>query len=216
MNVPPTFPPRSPRWAADPRSDVELVGAAQQGETAAAEVLLWRYRPLLKTLARHCYSAGHEPEDLLQWARLGLLEAIGQYRPELGYSVGRLIRCCARRRLKDVLNRERRQKRRVLNEALSLARLAEEEVGRGGATAYWAGEQSPVGPAARVLLAAVWGWARSHLSPLEYAVLRGSCESLSYQEMATALGVSQKGIDNAIQRLRRKLRRHWPEEFGRL
>lgn len=173
--------------------DHRLWEAARAGSAPAAEALLARCERTVQVLASEYRLPGAEREDVCQIARLGVLEAIRDFDPRRGCGFARFAAVCARRQILAAIQAERQGRRRVLNEAESLAPddpcmsfaepLSPPQVPR---------------PLER---------ARPHLTPLEYAVALAWCEGRSYAESARRLGVPRKSVDNAWRRAKEKMRR---------
>jgi RNA polymerase sporulation-specific sigma factor len=173
----------------------ELVAAARADSREAVEKLLARCEPMVRALAATYRIPGCETGDLRQIARLGVLEAIRDFDPGRGCSFLRFAGCCARRQLLTAAEAERQPRRRLLNEAVSLP--PDDPI-----PGLFATEPRPE-PCVPPVLAR----ARPHLTCLEYAVAAGWCEGRSYAEMARALGVPPKSVDNAWKRAKTKMRR---------
>jgi RNA polymerase sporulation-specific sigma factor len=192
---------RVPRWPGeDARSDEELALAAQRGEERAAELILKRYEGLCANLAFEYRYPGGEREDVLQVARLGVLTAIRGYRPERGVSFVTFCTCCARHEVIDVIKRERCEKRRSLNEAISLNAWDEERARE------WELAASTERVALSKGLPELLLRARERLTPLEWAVALAWYEDESYQEIACRLNIGVGSAENAWRRVREKLR----------
>lgn len=171
------------------------VAEARGGSRAAEEELLRRCEPMVRALAAQFRVPGMEEEDLRQVARLGVLEAIRDFDPYRGCSFLHFAGCCARRELLSAASTERQPRRRLLNEAGALC----PEDPTPDPRAEDLGSSSAI-PAPLLR-------ARPYLTHLEYAVAVGWCAERSYDEMARAMGVSTKSIDNAWKRAKAKMRR---------
>lgn len=170
------------------------VADARGGVSRAAELRLAECESMVRALAAQFRIPGMETGDLRQIARLGVLEAIRDYDAGRGCTFARFAAACARRRLLSAAAWESQAKRRGLNGALPLPT---------DAPASWdAAPAAPAGPLPRALLRA-----KPHLTALEYAVAVGWCEERTYAEMARALRVSPKSVDNAWKRAKAKMRR---------
>ena len=168
------------------------ISRAAAGDQDAFAAVMRRMTPLIHAQIRQCRGAGIEDEDLAQEALMGLLSAVRTYRPDGGAAFTTYATTCISRRL---LSAVRHHARRTDHE-LPL----EEELDL----------TDPTGdPALRLqeqdALADLLSHLRERLTPLEYSVLLLRLSNCSYEEIARRLEVSKKAVDNAVQRLRRKM-----------
>ena len=181
-------------------SDEALVALVSQGEVEAEELLVWRFSRVVKQNARPLFLAGGDSEDLTQEGMLGLLAAIRSFSPDAGASFRTYAETCIRRRLLTAVKTAARQKHAPLNFAISFESSQFDEtqmshISRDLEEQVLAKEQ--VGDLCVRF---------SHiLSGFENEILRLFLEGLSYQEMAEDVGKPVKSVDNAIQRIRKKL-----------
>lgn len=187
-------------------SDLELHSLYHSGDSLAGNELVTRYGRLVKACIRPYFLAGGDSEDLLQEGMIGLLSAIREYDPDGGSSFHSFAELCIRRRVISAARSASRQKHAPLNEGLSLEQLQSGE-------SQQVIEQLYVQSAEDLVLdkhrAADFITAySSFLSGFESGILMDYLSGYSYAEIAQRCGRSQKSIDNAIQRIRRKLARH--------
>jgi RNA polymerase sporulation-specific sigma factor len=220
MNVPLTSPSRPPWISAprdlrpwrrrivgegeDPRSDEALLAAAQAGEARATAVLIWRYEGIAWGIGRQYYAPGSDLADLIQVGRLALLGAIRRYQADREIPFYRYAQLAVQRAVQTACTAARRRKHQPLSEAVRLVGSDDWE------TSAWEWDFSDGFDEAalvdRLWLRQVWAWAREHLSPLEYGALVGVCRRDPYVEIAARLGVGKKAVDNALSRVKEKLR----------
>ena len=180
--------------------DQDLQRMASQGDRAAEETLLLRYGRTVRACARPLFLAGGDSEDLTQEGFLGLLDAIREFRPDRDASFSTFAQVCIRNRLRSAVRSATREKHTALNTSLSW------EQDRAGFDLA-----APPGP--EELLIAQEDRAeglrrlRRALSPLEREILQHYLNGLSYREIAQATHRSAKSVDNAVQRIRKKLAR---------
>ena len=188
-------------------SDTELQSLVAAGDRTAEDVLAERYVRLVRACARPLFLAGGDSEDLIQEGMFGLLSAIRQYDPGAGSSFRSFAEHCIRMRLLSAVKSASRLKHFPLNDGMSLEQLSEDP-----------NTQLPVTPEvfrrspedlvlARESKEELYTAFNRCLSRLESAVLGLYLEGLSYREIAQTLGKQPKVIDNAVQRIRRKLAR---------
>lgn len=165
---------------------------AAAGDEEAFSHIVQRMMPLIHAQVRHFRCIGIEDEDLAQEALLGLLAAVRSFRPEGGAVFTTYATACIRHRLTSVVrqNGDRLLREHPLEEEPELA-----DVTGDPALRVQAQEE------ATALLQQL----QERLTPLEYKVLLLRLSNLSYREIACRMQVSEKAVDNAVQRLRRKL-----------
>lgn len=188
--------------------DVELHTLYLSGDAEAGNELVLRYRRLVKICARPFFLAGGDSEDLQQEGMIGLLSAIREYDPDGGSSFRSFAELCIRRRVISAARSASRQKHAPLNDGVSLEQL------QSGDSQHLFQQLSARSPEETILDQA---WADSflaacsrYLSDFENRILMDFLSGLSYAEMAERCGRSEKSIDNAIQRIRKKLARQIP------
>jgi len=179
---------------------------AAEGSNSAYEFMLLKYRNLVKTIARKYYIAGADNEDVIQEGKIGLFKAIRDFDDEGGSSFGTFARLCIERQIQTAVSGANRDKHKILNESVPLDSAA-------GSEEAIAAESIPAGPKddpedlilMRESISAVIELSEKVLSPLEARVFRGLMGGKDYKDIASDLGKSPKSIDNAIQRIRRKI-----------
>ena len=167
--------------------------------------MVLRYSRLVKVCTRPFFLAGGDSEDLLQEGMIGLLSAIREFDPNGGSSFRSFAELCIRRRVISAARSAARQKHAPLNDGVSLEQL------QSGESQHIFQQLTTRSPEDLVLDQA---WADAFLaacsrflSDFENRILMDYLHGLSYAEMAQRCGRSEKSIDNAIQRIRRKLAR---------
>ena len=195
-------------------SDMELHAMYLSGDVDAGNELVLRYRRLVKICIRPYFLAGGDSEDLLQEGMIGLLSAIREYDPDGGSSFRSFAELCIRRRVISAARSASRQKHAPLNDGLSLEQLQSGE-------SQQVFENVLVPSAEELVLDRTstddFIAANSRfLSEFEADILMDYLGGSSYAEMAQRVGRSEKSIDNAIQRIRKKLARHisFPGDFS--
>lgn len=176
---------------------------AQQGDEEAMAVLAQRYVPLLRHAVLSCGGDRQQQDDLEQEGFFGLLSAIRTYQPERSQAAfSTYAYVCVRNR---VLSAVRRIRRREDREQLP-EEPTEETVDSGRDPAVLVQERETKDRLSSLL--------RRELSELEYRVLRLSLQGFSYGEVGERLSISAKAVDNALQRVRRKLASCLREELS--
>ncbi len=190
--------------------DTDLVRRAREGDEAALAELLDRYRPLAQRQARSYFLAGAEREDVVQEAVIGLYKAVRDFDPERHLSFAGFAELCVNRQVLTAVRNATRHKHGPLNDYVSVWR---DELGEDGTPLAEAlPGPAATDPAELVLSAERLRSVREHLagalSPLEAQVLELHVQGLSYAAIAERLGRSEKAVDNALQRIKRKLEAH--------
>ena len=182
--------------------DERLCAAAAQGAPDAEELLVARFSRLVRACARPLFLAGGDSEDLIQEGMVGLLHAIRTYDPDKQAQFRTYAEVCIRNRLYSAVRAAGRDKHAPLNDSVSLEdsdrALSERAAGVTDPESMLIGKE-----ALAERLDALYG----ELSKLEAQILRLYLSGLSYGEIASRLDRTEKSIDNAIQRIRRKLTR---------
>ena len=193
-------------------SEEELVLRAQQGNNDALERLLYIYRGFVRYVCQKYYLKDGDQQDLLQEATIGLLEAIKAYDYSTKVKFRNFAFICIKRELDSVVSRSNRKKRQILNNAIPIYSYVEEENTRYGSE-YYSGESfmksdkdTPEATLiAREGLQELMSFLQRELTNLEQKVLFLRIEGRSYREITSILAIQTKAVDNAIQRIRRKV-----------
>ena len=184
-------------------TDEELQALAAKRESGAEEALAERYARLVRACARPFFLHGGDSEDLIQEGMLGLLSAIREYDPEKGASFKTYAEICIRNRIQTAIRSAARKKHAPLNDGVSLDDILSDESQSLGSQYFQRSPEEQV-LARETEKEFISAYSR-RLSRLEAQVLNLYLDGLSYQEMATALERDAKAVDNAVQRIRRKL-----------
>ena len=196
------------------RADEALCTLAASGDRIAEEALVMRYHRLVRICARPYFLAGGDSEDLIQEGMVGLLAAIREYESGKAASFRTFAEVCIKNRLISVIKAAARDKHIPLNNYVSFETPLFS--GNGDHYAYGAADQLQEDPEAILLgreafqerMRALEG----QLSGFEASILRLYLNGLSYSEIAAEVNKSPKSVDNAVQRIRRKLAQH--HSFG--
>ena len=195
-------------------SDLDLVSLAIRGDSLAEETLLSRYSRAVRACARPLFLMGGDSEDLIQEGMMGLLSAIRQYNAASNVPFKSYAELCINRRLYSAVKSASRLKHLPLNSGIPLDDILSEEskpqsAGLSDSGRRTTEEQVLDKESEEELLLAF----SRYLSVFENRVLKLFLSGQSYSEMAQETGKSEKSIDNAVQRIRRKLARQLPN-FG--
>lgn len=196
-------------------SDEELVRVARAGDSDALAELVGRYRGCTRAKGRSYFLAGAEPEDIFQEGMIGLYKAVRDFDEERAVSFRAFAELCIGRQIITAVKAATRHKHAPLNGYLSLHQPL--GVGDDGdcclADVLATSELSD--PAEIVICAerlrALQEHVQTALSELETEVLRLYLSGKTYGEIAAMMSRHVKSIDNAIQRIKRKLDWHLRE-----
>lgn len=190
------------------RTDEELAALASEGDEAAAEHLIQEYKELVKSKAHLYFMLGADREDIVQEGMIGIFKAIKNYDPTKGASFRTFADLCVNRQIITAIKAAGRQKHSPLNTSLSLDRpVDDDESPRTLGETLSAGTDTD--PEAVFLMGEMAQLLFSHeesfLSPFERFVLGELIRGKTYRDIAREHGKTDKSVDNAIQRIRRKL-----------
>lgn len=185
----------------DACTDEELIARLRAGEREITDYLIDKYKSLVRTRARALYLVGGDHEDLIQEGMLGLFKAVRDYKPEKEASFATFAGLCIDRQMYSAVASSQRQKHQPLNSFVSLSepvseqelRLVDEETPE----EIMISRENVIGMHERI---------KERLSKFEYQVLELYLKGYDYTQIAEKLGKQPKAIDNALQRIRSKVR----------
>lgn len=190
------------------RNDEEIIELIQKGQADATEYMLKKYYPLVKKSIRTLYLIGADTEDLSQEGMIGLFKAIQSFQPDNNASFYTFAKVCIDRQIYSAIKASNRKKHSPLNSYISFySKINEDEMEL--IDNLEAGMDS--NPEQIVLdrenTTSIEEILDEHLSKMEKQVLTLYLEGKSYADIATQLGKTSKSIDNAIQRIRDKVKK---------
>ena len=197
-------------------ADEQVVKLAQEdGDGAALEYLLNKYKNFVRTKARSYFLIGADHEDIVQEGMIGLYKAIRDYRAEKLSSFRAFAELCVTRQIITAIKTATRQKHIPLNSYISLNKpIYEEDSDRTLLDVIT--EEGVSNPEEMIIdredLSLIEGRIGQMLSGLEKDVLVRYMEGKSYVEIADEMGRHVKSIDNALQRIKRKLLKYLEEK----
>ena len=175
-------------------SDEQLCVQAQKGDRLAEEQLVTGYARLVRICARPYFLAGGDSEDLLQEGMIGLLSAIREFQAERNVSFRVYASTCIQNRLRSAVRSASRNKHGPLNDSVSLMDTLFDSAAYDPQTDF----QRQEGPEEHLIR-------RDSLSAFERTVLALYLDGLSRGEIAGRVRKPVKSVENAIQRIRRKI-----------
>ena len=189
-------------------TDEQLVLMAREGSETAEEILIEKYKGLVRAKAKAYFIAGAEAEDVVQEGMIGLMKAVRSFDANREASFKTYAGTCINNQILKAIRKAEREKNQPLNDAISLDNhLGEKD------------ENLTIGdiikgsmfdePEEKVIyedtLERLGNISRQIFSPFESKVLKAKIAGKTYQEIAEELGKSPKTIDNALQRIRKKI-----------
>ena len=204
---------KSPQKAQRELEDLQLVLKARNGDGAALDALIRRYTSFVRLKASSYFLAGGDGEDLIQEGLIGLYKAVRDFRPDKETSFRSFAELCVTRQIITAIKTATRFKHAPLNTYVSFSHTPAGQENDGECTLGDALPGPSVNdPSVCVIsteeLQALVGCLGTSLSPLESDALRLYLEGSSYEQMAEELGCDTKTIDNALQRVKRKVLTH--------
>ena len=193
-------------------TDEEIVRLAQRDKDGAAlEYLLNKYKNFVRAKARSYFLIGADHEDIVQEGMIGLYKAIRDYREDRLSSFRAFAELCVTRQIITAIKTATRQKHIPLNSYISLNRpIYEEDSDRTLLDVIT--EDSPSNPEEMLIdredLSVIEGRIGQMLSDLEKEVLIRYVEGKSYVEISEEMNRHVKSVDNALQRIKRKLQKY--------
>lgn len=182
----------------DKKSDIELTALAADGNADATDVLLARHKDAVRGIAKKYFMLGGDQDDIIQEGMIGLFKAVQTFRPEGGASFKTYRSICVHNQILNAIEAASTRRHAPLNSSVSL----DEALGLTDSFDSDPAEQAVFAEAMQLILSEE----SKLLSPLEKQVARMLANGKDYREIAAAMGRSAKSIDNAIQRIRRKLK----------
>lgn len=195
----------------DFQSDEELVEAVRVGDSEALEYLINKYRNFVRAKARSYFLIGADREDIIQEGMIGLYKAIRDFRGDKLASFKAFAELCITRQIITAIKTATRQKHIPLNSYVSLDKpIYEEDSDRTLLDVICISQASD--PEELIINREEFSGLEDKmteiLSELERQVLMLYLDGRSYQEIAVDLHRHVKSIDNALQRVKRKLERY--------
>jgi RNA polymerase sporulation-specific sigma factor len=193
--------------------DLQLVVRSRNGDGVALDLLIRRYTGFVRLKASSYFLAGGEGEDLVQEGLIGLYKAVRDFRADKETSFRSFAELCITRQIITAIKTATRFKHAPLNTYVSFSHTPAGQESESDCTLGDALPGPSVDdPSTCVIsteeLQSLVFCLGNGLSRLEADALRLYLEGLSYEEMAAELGCDTKTIDNALQRVKRKILTH--------
>lgn len=188
--------------------EAEIVLAASLGDKNAQEFLIKKYKNFVRNKARTYFLIGADREDIIQEGMIGLFKAIRDFQPDRASSFRAFAEICITRQMITAIKSATRQKHIPLNSYVSLNKPLFDDDSEKTLLDVMCGRD--VSNPEELMISreefrVIEGKIGEALSELELEVLSQFLEGKSYQEIAVDLDRHVKSIDNALQRVKRKL-----------
>ncbi len=205
---------RTPLAATTP--DLELVAAAQAGNADAFDVLVDRYRRFVRSRSRGYFLVGGDRDDLEQEALIGFYKAVRDFNPDLQASFRGFAELCINRQLITAIKTATRKKHHPLNQSVSFSASRSDDGDERSDDDLIIAAELLSDPAEQLVaqeqVDATHAALAASLSPLEVEVLTRYVGGASYEAIAADVGRHVKAVDNALQRVKRKLAQHLADQ----
>ena len=190
------------------KTDEELIALLRSGKTDIMDYLMDKYKNLVRKKAKALYLIGGDPDDLIQEGMIGLFKAIRDYRPDKDSSFYHFADLCIARQIYTAVEASQRKKHAPLNSYVPL--YTESEDADAGTIERENGFAWDLNPEKIVInqeeLEAFQEKVQKRLSAMEKEVLAYYLQGFDYSQIAELMGKEPKAVDNALQRLKKKLK----------
>ena len=190
-------------------ADGDLVKMTRMGDNEAESILLDRYKKIVKQRSSSFFMPGADREDLIQEGMVGVFKAIRDYDPAKGASFSTFVEMCIRRQLISAVKSAARMKHSPLNDSLSLNKPVTEDTERIATLEEILADDGSSDPEKILLMQENLDYIEKYsgeiFTQLEWDVWRMYANGSSYKEIAERLDKTNKAVDNAIRRAKKKL-----------
>lgn len=191
-------------------TDESIVKMAQEGSSTAYEYLISKYRGLAKNKSKSYYIAGGDNEDVIQEGMIGIFKAVRDFDETQNTSFRTFAEICINRQIITAIKTANRQKHQILNESVSLNMHADRDNEETPALSeILAANSADTDPEAMMLMKEVVDYLKANekdlFSNLENEIWNQMLKGKNYREIAHSLRRPAKTVDNAIQRIKRKI-----------
>lgn len=189
--------------------DEHLCALVKAGDKVAEESMVLRYARLVRICARPYFLVGGDSEDLIQEGMMGLLSAIREFSPERKVAFRTFAELCIRRRMISAIRMAVGDKHTPLNTYVSfeLSLFVGSQEFNSFGVAHTRQENPEDMIISKEKLKTLASLIKGQLTELEHSILGYYLNGLSYVEIAKEVNRPTKSVDNAVQRIRRKLGR---------
>ena len=183
--------------------DEELISRFKNGESEILDYLMEKYKNMVRKKARTMFLIGGENDDLIQEGMIGLFKAVRDYQPDRDAAFQTFASICVDRQIYNAIQSSNRQKHQPLNSYISLSE-------QDGENEEHLGDNWGENPESIIIdqenVQDLEQEITATLSPMENKVIEYYLAGKGYGEIAQIMGKTPKSIDNALQRIRIKIR----------
>ena len=183
--------------------DEELISRFKNGESEILDYLMEKYKNMVRKKARTMFLIGGENDDLIQEGMIGLFKAVRDYQPDRDATFQTFASICVDRQIYNAIQSSNRQKHQPLNSYVSLSE-------QGGENEEHLGDTWVENPESIIIdqenVENLEQEITTTLSPMENQVLEYYLAGNGYGEIAELMGKTPKSIDNALRRIRTKIK----------
>lgn len=200
----------------DKLNDEEIISLVKGGNDAAQEFILNKYKPIVKSKARAYFLIGADREDIIQEGMIGLYKAVRDYHPERHASFRSFAELCINRQIITAVKTATRQKHTPLNSYVSLNKqVFDDETVHTYMDMLKEGENS--NPESMIISRENLNHIEENLSKIlskfELKVLSLYLSGKSYAEISEIIGKGEKSVDNALQRVKKKIEKFLDKKY---
>ena len=189
-------------------TDEQLVRMAQEGSETAEEILIEKYKGLVKNKAKTYYITGADSEDVVQEGMIGLFKAIRSFDVSKQAAFKTFADTCVNSQIISAIKKANRKRHKPLNESVSLSKEVDDDT-KDVSIGDIMQASMDNDPEALLLLQEVVDYLKTYdgglFSRFEREVWVEKLKGKNYIEIADVLGKSPKSIDNALQRIKKKI-----------
>ena len=187
-------------------TDEQLAKMAREGSETAEEILIEKYRSLVKGKTKIYFIIGADNEDVIQEGMIGLFKAVRSYEPDKEATFRTYAELCINRQILSAIKTANRLKHQPLNESLPLEKTQDDGESISAETLFTVEDNNPE---TLMLMKEILDYLMDEnsdlFSPLERKVLGERLKGHSTSEIAHRMERDPKSIDNALQRIRKKV-----------
>lgn len=193
------------------QEEIHVVNLAKNQDPEAQEYLIRKYMPYVHQKATRYFLIGGSKEDIIQEGLIGILKAINSYDYDKNDHFAPFVELCVRRQILTAINRATRKKHGPLNSYISFHKpLYDKEFSRELIDTII--EKKSFDPEELIIIKENIGFIKekmkAHLSFFELDVLLKHLQGNSYNEIGRKVNKNEKSVDNALQRVKQKLKKH--------
>lgn len=192
-------------------TDDELIDRLRQGESAIMDYICDKYKNMVRSKAKSMFILGADNEDLIQEGMIGLFKAVRDYDMGRDASFFTFAELCVSRQMYTAVRASKRQKHLPLNTYVPLDSTASDDDREGGDLSELLSDRVELSPEEQFLdkerVAYLEKQIDKELSDFEKQVMDLYITGMSYAQIARVLGRDEKATDNALQRLKAKIKK---------